>query len=506
MTKKIVTLATVAMLGLSTQAQKVDGYTGATQHVAGEKVDTSTLQKPQMPKKVSPADYDHFRIGGYGEILANFMQYSPWRNPSTGGSPQVGRNTISIPRFVLAADYRFGKSRKWSIGLEVEFEAGGVGTEREIEWDDENGEYETEMEKGGEVALEQFHITREIFPELNVRVGHMILPVGLTNSQHEPLNFFGTSRPEAETAFIPSTWHENGMELFGSLFKGIASYQFLVTAGLNCDGFRRSDWIIPGKQGLFEVDNFTSPAYTVRLDFHPFKTLKGWGDLKIGGSFYRCNNTAANADKTSKYDFDVPVTLGSADVGYKGYGLVTRANFLCGVIGNTDLLSTARRTLPSASGYTARYTAAEKALSAGVEAGYDLSYPIHALRGKFCSGLYPFFRYEYYNPCESVAEGMTKYDQFQVSKWTVGMNYYPFSDLVIKADYTWRSIASGKYNNENEFSLAIAYSGWFFSDKSFKAYLDRRDARREMRQKQVIAEMNKRLDVMQRQIEEMKNK
>ena len=52
-----------------------------------------------------------------------------------------------------------------------------------------------EVEKGGEVALEQFHITRLIHPAFNVRAGHLIVPVGLTNEHHEPINFFVTSRP-----------------------------------------------------------------------------------------------------------------------------------------------------------------------------------------------------------------------------------------------------------------------------------------------------------------------
>ena len=63
-----------------------------------------------------------------------------------------------------------------------------------------------EVEKGGEVALEQFHITRLVHPAFNVRAGHLIVPVGLTNEQHEPINFFGTSRPEGETTLLPSTW------------------------------------------------------------------------------------------------------------------------------------------------------------------------------------------------------------------------------------------------------------------------------------------------------------
>lgn len=40
----------------------------------------------------------------------------------------------------------------------------------------------------------------------------MIVPVGLTNAHHEPINFFGTVRPEGETTILPSTWHETGIE------------------------------------------------------------------------------------------------------------------------------------------------------------------------------------------------------------------------------------------------------------------------------------------------------
>ena len=50
-----------------------------------------------------------------------------------------------------------------------------------------------------------------------------------------------------------------------------------------------------GKQGLFEQDNFTSPAYVARLDY------KGVPGLRAGVAFYYCNDVTANADKNYKY-------------------------------------------------------------------------------------------------------------------------------------------------------------------------------------------------------------
>lgn len=51
----------------------------------------------------------------------------------------------------------------------------------------------------------------------------------------------------------------------------------------------------------------------------------------------------------------------------------------------------------------------------------------------------------------------------QVGMWTAGANWYPLPNLAVKADYTTRRIGGGNYNNENEFSLAIAYIGWFLT-------------------------------------------
>lgn len=115
-------------------------------------------------------------------MVANFKDYGINRfYGGNDGNPKKNRNTISIPRFVLAFDYKFNS--KWILGAEIEFESGGTGTAFELE-NTENGEYETEVEKGGEVAIEQFHITRLIHRSLNVRAGHIIVPVGLTNTHH----------------------------------------------------------------------------------------------------------------------------------------------------------------------------------------------------------------------------------------------------------------------------------------------------------------------------------
>lgn len=406
------------------------------------------------------AGYRKFRFGGYGEMLASWKNYGINRFDGTsGGNTRTHRATIAIPRFVLAFDYKFNKN--WILGAEIEFEAGGVGTAVELE-NSENGEYETEIEKGGEVALEQFHITRLILPQLNVRVGHMILPVGLTNAHHEPINFFGTFRPEAETTMLPSTWHETGIEIFGSFGRRYTrfDYQVMVVAGLNANGFDRNEWIKGGKPGIFEVDNFTSPGYVARLDY------SGVPGLRTGFSLYYCHNAGANSDKEQTYKAigRIPVAIFTWDAQYRNRYVTARANVTYGYLGNSEALSLANRSLSNKSPYSRLVPIAKNTLSYGAEAGFNIA----SVGGRGCPVIYPFARYEYYNPQLRGSGRQTMDKRLEVSQWQVGLNWFALPNLVVKGDYTHRSIGTNKifgssvYNAESEFSIGIAYIGWFF--------------------------------------------
>ena len=398
-------------------------------------------------------------------MVASFKDYGI--NRFTGkesGNTKDHRNTIAIPRFILALDYKF--TPKWILGAEIEFESGGTGVALELE-NTENGEYETEMEKGGEVALEQFHITRLIHPAFNVRAGHLIVPVGLTNAYHEPVNFFGTYRPEGEATILPSTWHETGVEFFGSFGKGYArfDYQTLIVAGLNANGFDRNTWVAGGRQGFFEEDNFTSPGYALRLDW------RGVTGLRIGASFYYQADAGSNSDKAQTYASvgKIPVRIYTADVQYRGRHVTARANMVYGNLGNSKKLSEANVSmLSNASPYSRLTPVAKHAVSYAGEVGVNIS-SFFGRSGKRVPVVYPFVRYEYYNSQEEGEKGQTMDKRLQTSMWTVGVNWFARPNLVVKADYMTRQIGTGKlfgsgrYNSENEFSVAIAYVGWFFS-------------------------------------------
>ncbi len=412
--------------------------------------------------------FQKIRIGGYGEMLASWKDYGLNRwSGSTQGNAKVNHAHISIPRFVLAMDYKFND--KWMLGSEIEFEAGGTGTAMEMEAGSgsENGEYETEIEKGGEVALEQFHLTRYFARAFSVKAGHIIVPVGLTNTHHEPINFFTTFRPEGATTLLPCTWHETGLEFFGTIGKEAAEfdYQAQIVAGQNPLGFSRYNWIKGGKQGLFEMDNFSSPAYVFRLDY---LGVKG---LRLGLSMYYCYDAGKNCDRLITFNNDDPVNISifSADAQYKHKFFTFRANYLSGKLSEALVVDKIIRTYSSKSGYNRSPNVAERALTYNFELGVNLKNVFNA--GKKFPVIYPFAHYEYYNPQEDGVSLQVMDDRCQVSYWTWGLNYFVLPNLVIKADYTSRRIGTSQvfkntksnYNNENELNLSIAYVAWFLN-------------------------------------------
>lgn len=400
--------------------------------------------------------YDRFRVGSYAEAVAAFKNYGINRfNGTTQGNSSMHRATIAIPRFTLSADYKW--NAHWKLGLEIEFESGGTGTAYELE-NTENGEYETEIEKGGEVVVEQLHLTYSPSRHFNVQAGHMVLPVGTWNRYHEPMNYFGTIRPEGETMLVPTTWHETGVGIYGMMGRRWASFQYAlyVTEGLNANGFDRNNWVASGKQGLFDADNFTSPAYTARLSY------TGVPHLSLGATFYYCPNTAANSDKPQTYNFKVPVRIWSIDGIWRNRWLKASANILRGSLSNSVQLSQRNVKLSNASPYTRTAPIAHSVACYGAEAGLLLKGLCHAKR---FPDIIPFCRYEYYNAQEQVDAPYVADDRLKTSLWVAGLNYRPLPYITVKADYTTRRIGDGKYKCENEFSLGICFAAWFWTDR-----------------------------------------
>ena len=392
-------------------------------------------------------------IGGYGEVAysRNFFSdhVSRYSQPEQHkNDPSHGR--FDLPHVVVYLGYDFGKG--WKLGTEIEFEHGGNGLAYEKE-DEEGGEWEQEVEKGGEVELEQFWIQKTFSRAANLRFGHIVVPVGLNNAHHEPLNFFTVYRPEGENTVLPSTWHQTGVSFFGSM--GDFRYEAQLLAGLNADNFTNTGWIHKGATSPLEYDVANKYGVALRLDNYSIPGLRiglsGYFGESIGNSYPR---NAAGVDA----EYKGQVLIGALDFTYNAHNWIVRGQADYGYLGDAAQLKYVYNRLNSKSPFKHSAFVSKNAYAIGIEAGYDIFSQISRLRD-LKKRMYLFGRYEQYNPYASNTKG-TAYDYTEVKRLAVGVNYHPVPQIAIKAEYSNRFLKS-LYNNEPSVNIGVVYEGFF---------------------------------------------
>ena len=392
-------------------------------------------------------------VGGYGEVALSRNFYSDHVSRYSladehKNDPSHGR--FDIPHAVIYLGYDFGKG--WTMGTEIEFEHGGVGMAYEKE-DEEGGEWEQEVEKGGEVELEQFWIQKSFGHWANIKAGHIVVPVGLNNAYHEPLNFFTVYRPEGENTILPSTWHQTGISFWGKTKGWRYELQFL--AGLNSDNFTNTGWIKKGPGTPTEGEIATKYGTALRIDNY---CIKG---LRIGLSGYyghAIGNSYPNNKDGAESKYKGVVAIGAIDFTYNNYNWIVRGQADYGYLSDAKQLKYFTNRLNGLSPFHHSAFVSKNAFAYGIEAGYNIFSQIEKLR-QDNQKLYLFGRYEHYNPYASKTKN-TSYDYTNVQRMAFGINYYPVKQIVVKAEYSHRFLKS-QYNNEPAINIGVAYEGWF---------------------------------------------
>ena len=392
-------------------------------------------------------------VGGYGEVAMSRNFYSDHVSRYSladehKNDPSHGR--FDIPHAVIYLGYDFGKG--WTMGTEIEFEHGGVGMAYEKE-DEEGGEWEQEVEKGGEVELEQFWIQKSFGRWANIKAGHIVVPVGLNNAYHEPLNFFTVYRPEGENTILPSTWHQTGISFWGKTKGWRYELQFL--AGLNSDNFTNTGWINKGPGTPTEGEIATKYGTALRIDNY---CIKG---LRIGLSGYyghAIGNSYPNNKDGAESKYKGVVAIGAIDFTYNNYNWIVRGQADYGYLSDAKQLKYFTNRLNGLSPFHHSAFVSKNAFAYGIEAGYNVFSQIEKLR-QSNQKMYLFGRYEHYNPYASKTKN-TSYDYTNVQRMAVGINYYPVKQIVVKAEYSHRFLKS-QYNNEPAINIGVAYEGWF---------------------------------------------
>ena len=409
----------------------------------------STVLSAQNSKELNSFDPGKFQFGGYGEAVMQRMFYSDnvsrYRYPETYKDKNHGR--FDLPHIVLYMSYDFG--RGWKVSAEFEYEHGGTGSTYELE-STEAGEYEIEIEKGGEVAIEQFWIEKSWSSYANLRMGHIIVPVGMTNQYHMPTEFFSVLRPEEEASILPCTWHETGISLWGRAGKWRYEAQFI--AGLDAERFNNANWIQGGALSPYEFKIANTYASAFRFDNYSVNGLR----MGLSGYF---GFSAINSLKSERYsNANGSVTIGAFDAHYDNHNIIAKASLIYGHLGDSYTISTINSKLPAASP-SPRTPVASDVLSYYVEVGYDLM-SFFKNRRYNKDKLYLFGHYGFYDSMYKTADKITKSAWCERTIYSVGLNYFPIKEVVIKAEYMMRKLRA-PFNDEPTISLGIAYSGLF---------------------------------------------
>ncbi|MCK5941765.1 MAG: hypothetical protein KAI24_07350 [Planctomycetes bacterium] len=337
-------------------------------------------------------------IGGYGEFL--FTQRS-------------GRTDFAdAQRVILYFGYKF--SDKWVFNSEIEVEHG------------------TTNSGTGEVSLEFGYLDYMHSDAVNFRAGLLLSPLGLVNELHEPTTFLTANRSQTESRIIPTTLREMGAGFYGDV--GDFSYRAYAMTSLDGANFSASG-LRGGRQrgGKAEADDW---SLVTRLDY------VGVNGLVVGGSASYGDAGHDNLDDTTPTPNAVPnltTTILEAHVDYRTGPWQLRALWATANIQDAAVFnaSTGNNLADRLTGYYG-------------EVGFDVL-TVFAPGQK--AQLTPFFRYERIDTQDRVPTGFARDTSQEDEIYTVGVNYKPIPQVVVKVDYE---------NWDNDFDRLNLLFGYVF--------------------------------------------
>jgi hypothetical protein len=316
---------------------------------------------------------------------------------------------------------------------------------------EEFGEFETEVEKGGEVKVEELCATFELMPELNLRLGHFFLPLGSAYRLDEPTDYLTVERSETERGLIPVLWDETGVEVSGLL--GDLRYRLQWVNGLDNSGFSSGNWVALGHQGKFETVNAEDLAWVGRLDWEPCV------GCQLGMAGYYGNSTGNRPKADMSEDAHVGIAQAHGE-GVRG-PWVARGLFLYGRLENADRVSRANRNLSN--NLNAKRTPVAKAAAGWfAELGLDLLKarrmglsPLNGREHGRGQSLKVYGRYDYYDSMRQTDDGYFNNPRWERRTWSGGFAYEPDPHIVLKGQYAHRKLGLETGNREDTYSLGM---------------------------------------------------
>lgn len=361
-------------------------------------------------------------IGGYGEY--KFKKYSGFKNYDASEYPNANatRNKAeyNIVRFVPYIGFKFND---WIVmNTEIEFEDGGAKSD-----DTDNYKY---------AIVEFSYLDFLIEKEFALRVGHILVPFGLVNLNHEPVSFLTSERPAVETFIIPSTWHTNGLLAHGQI-EDFEYYAGLITSP-DAGGFTEGRYIQQGRLGARQFSDDLS--FVTRGSYNLTSALN------VGASFMYGNSTVAaesapGEDNGYLSNAEISMMMAEVHFTYKNHGFDIQALATYGALGGD---------------VTQLSLDIDKEISKNVNGeyltvGYDILNSFSTQQKVYIVGEI--------ERLDMDASGDTRTpDNNRFMDYTVGLAYYPDPKVVIKADYGVRDYgSSATLADENAFTMSAGF-------------------------------------------------
>src|SRR5687768_8563520 len=355
------------------------------------------------PAATAPPPERTTAISGYMDFHFNKQEFADGR--------------LDFHRFVLLITHRFSDRIRFVSELELEHAL--------VEG----------LEEAGELELEQAYVDFLLSRRFNVRAGMMLVPVGIINERHEPPTYYGVERPFVDTVIVPSTWFDVGAGVHGELGRGWR-YRAYIMSPLNAQEFTAEEGLRGGIQKGSDT-NIGRPAVTGRLEY------VGQPGLTIGASFW-----TGRSGFEFRPRFEVPVTLGEADVRYSRDRLELRAQFAQVAIKNAGLLNDA---MGRAIGVDPNVASALRGFY--TEAGYRV------VSGATFGDVGLFARYENFDTQFRMPGEYLPLREFDRDALVFGATYWPDPDISLKADYSALRSSNSTIIAPNSFNIGL---GWWF--------------------------------------------
>ncbi len=367
MYKKLLMGSAILASTLTLQATELDDLNA--------KLDALTEEIALIKEKEDDASSsEKLSFGGYGK-----MDYTKHQD-----NPNNTANQLDLYRAILYVGYQFTD--------EIKFVS-------EIEW--EHGGADDSLNQKGYVIMEQAYLDFKLNTTVSLKLGHIIVPVGMVNLYHEPTAFYSVSRPEVEKYIIPSTWHENGAIFHGSVSN--FDYHVGLMAGLNAgNGVEVRGMRQNGQRS--EAEDF---AFVARADY---KTNIG---VNLGASIF-----TGGAGQSTAVLNDVDTSIAEIHAGYNLNDFHLNALYAQSKVSNASAVALNQSSNASGKGSGFYVTTA-----------YDIT-------DKWT----PFVQYEKYNRFDEKfdATGALTTADKDITNTTIGINYKPTPNVVLKANYIIR--------------------------------------------------------------------